>query len=369
MWGNAWEKQGRKASFRQEDPAVSLAVLCGGASKYRGGVASVEEHDTFATADPSRIFVQHPGGKRRWEPLSGHSFPAIWELFLQKERFYVFPQGGDSFWELRAHAPAEPRIDAGNYWGMIEKVRVKYGELLPFFQKLLLQDLYPRILSETPSHTALYLELVKQLDDNIICESVPEDVRVCLLSFKYGMDIRDRLLYRDGRLKFENLTVVALKGNPFVIDRFEYEKGVVRIGGTAVLPFGHSGVHYFFMDHKNKKHELEWEEGEEWFFLGERMQTRKRFTASLRARTRPAGLRFMYRYKEMYRGRIRMRFADCLQTGPNTRKNMILWGGFVMRAEKNELSVLPFGKRMLAKLFFTFPIKSIRMYICFKRKA
>ena len=365
--GNTWEKPGRKASFRQVDPAVSLAVRCGGAPGHRGGVASVEEHDTFATADPSSIFVREPGGGQRWEPLSEYDFPAIWELFLQKEQFYVFSHRDAGFGGLRANVPAEPHIDAGRYRDMIERVRLKYGELLPFFQKLLLQDLVLRLLSEMPGDAALYLELVKQLDDNIICEGVPEDVRVRLLSFKYSMDIRDRLLYREGRLKFENLTVASLKGNPFVIDRFEYKEGVVRIGGTAVLPFGHRGIHYFFMDHKNKKHELEWEEGEEWFFLGERMQTRKRFTAALKTRTRPAGLRFMYGYKKRYRGRIRMKFAGCLQTGTNKRENIVLSDGFVMRAEKNELSVQPFGKRMLAKLFFTFPIKSIRMYLCFKR--
>lgn len=369
IWGNVWKTPGRKAAFRQVDPSVSLAVLCGGASECRGGVASVGEHDMFATADPSSIFVREPGGGQRWESLSGYDFPDIWELFLQKEQFYVFPHGDSGFEGLRTNAPTELHIDAGRYWDMIERVRLKYGELLPFFQKLLLQVLVPRLLSEKPADNALYLELVKQLDDNIICEGVPEDVRVRLLSFKYGIDIRHRLLYRDGRLKFENLTVAALKANPFVIDRFEYKEGVARIGGTAVLPFGHNGIHYFFMDHKNKKYELEWEEGEEWFFLGERMQTRKRFTAALRTRARSAGLRFMYGYKERYRGRIRMKFADCLQTGTKKRKNIILRDGFVMRAEKNELSVQPFGKKMLAKLFFTFPIKSIRMYICFKREV
>lgn len=231
------------------------------------------------------------------------------------------------------------------------------------------QELYARSLNGSSAEERQFLyERLQQMDDALLCDcaEIPADIRLRLLSLKYGRDIQEELIYRGGRLKFENLPVVPLKDIPFVVETMEIIKGRLNVKGTVMLPLENQDARYFLLDHSNKEYEIRWEDGEVVSFLGETMGTRKRFAAEIPLGKKAVMLRFMCRYQDTYNTRVRMAFTEPLGIQPDSRDNFTLVSGWLLKSEKQVLSVTPLGKKAKCKLFFTFPGKSIKIYL--KRK-
>lgn len=228
------------------------------------------------------------------------------------------------------------------------------------------QKLAAECLKEnSPEAKARLAERIRQLDDWRLCDcaGIPADVLLRMLSLKYGRDIRGELEYRRGSLWFQNLSVVNVKEIPFVIEEMAIAGKKLVIRGNAVLPLSATEVDYFLMDGKSKRHEIRWSDGDELFFIGEAMHTRKRFEAEIVMEKLPLRLRFMFCYRERHRARIRMAFAKSLGIRPDTRENFAVMQGILIKSENRTLSAERLGRRARLKLFFTFPWKSIKMYV------
>lgn len=385
---------------------IRIAVLCDETPDGKSCVAAVEEHYDYATVDPCRIFVQHDGWKSLEEDGREADFVSICNLFMQESRFYAWPQStagvsGTLSVPGVPGKPGEPGASGvpgssevpssgersgrelakalADYQKVIDRVEETYGEFLPFFQILLIQDLYPMLLTEKTCNDMgmdedLLVTVLKQLDDDMIsgCGCIPEDVLIKILSLKQGIDLCEKFVYRSGKLKFDNMLVVPLKEIPFRVEHIACENGMCRLRGTVMLPLGHDGIDYYYADNRNREYEIEWEDGEELFFLGEHMRTRKRFRAQLKIGNKPAGLRFMYRYKGAchdkitYHARVRMVFSDDIGMEEETRHNFTVLQKYFLKIEKRILFITPLRFKTRIKLFFTFPGKSIKMILCGK---
>lgn len=336
----------------------------------RGNVADVAEHYDLATINPARIFVR----KHLADTLGTIDFSALCRLFLKEKQFAVcelYP-GKE---EKRGYPYKKRRAGSygtlpGQYEELFSELEAECGEVLPFFQNMVFQDMLPLFFSLNEKDASVLQRILERIDDDILCGTgcVEEDVLLKIFSLKYGEDIETKFVYRGGKLKYHNLPVVPLKELPFLITDISNIKGNFNICGTVILPLENSEIEYYFMDNKNKRYELEWEEGEEVFFLGEKLTTRKRFRAVFPVGHKPAGLRFMYRYQNMYQARVRMEFAETVGIVPDTRANFCVADGFLLKAEKRILFFAPLQLKTRIKLFFTFPWKSIKMYIAKKDK-
>lgn len=366
----ARECAGGRTWLRDIDPSVPLVVLCGETPDGKGHLAAVEEHFDYAVADPGRILLRRAGWKSLEEAGEASDFFSICQLFLEEPRFYAQP---DTQLHTQRMTQRNDPMDAelskamDGYDRIIHQAVQAYGEFLPFFQRLILQDLMPRLLTaRTCQQMGVEEESLRQLlgrfdDDMIAGCGIPEDIRIRVLSFKYQTDIRDKLVYRSGKLKFDNLLVVPLKEIPFRVDRLTCEDGICRLGGTVMLPLENDVLEYYYVDNQGRSYEIEWEEGEELYFLGERMRTRKRFTAQLNVGNKPVGMRFMYRYKGAFHARIQMTFSDEIGIKEDTSRNTAVLGRYYMKMEKRILFVSPLQWKTKIKLFFTFSRKSIKM--------
>lgn len=217
----------------------------------------------------------------------------------------------------------------------------------------------------SPEERARLTERIRQLDDWRLCDcaGVPADILLRMLSLKYGRDIRGELEYRRGNLRFHNLSVANLKEIPFVIEEMAIVGKKIVIRGNAVLPLPAAEIDYFLMDGRNERHEFRWSDGGELAFIGEAMHTRRRFEAEIVMGKMPLRLRIMYCYENRYRGRIQMAFAKPLGILPDTRENFTIRKGYLITSENRTLVVKPLRRRTRVKLFFTFPWKSIKMYL------
>ena len=346
-------------------------------------------------------------------------FFSICRLFLEEPRFYAQPKtqvdGQANTQPYKSFPPShglgqkvskpdgiesrstELSKTINGYEDIIDQTVQTYGEFLPFFQCLLLQDLVPRLLTkqtcrEMGVEEDLLRRLLEKFDDDMIAGcGIPEDILIRILSFKYQTDIREKLVYRSGKLKFENLPIVPLKEIPFVVERISCRDGMCQLEGSVIKPLDGAAlsldgaalpleggaarllenetappykkdpIEYYYADNRNRRYEIGWEDGEELYFLGERMRTRQRFTARFQVGPKTSGIRFMYRYKNAFQARIRMIFSDEIGLDEDKHRNTAVLGKYYVKLEKRILFVAPLHWKTKLKLFFTFSLKSIKM--------
>lgn len=348
---------------------INILILSEVECNCRDNVAHVAEHYDLAETDPARIFVR----KRIADELEQLDFTTLCELFLKEMRFSVQ--------EVSSKEKMNKGCSDRKYWkgsygttpeqykSLFAQVKNECGEILPFFQSMVVQDMIPLFLTADSSNQSSLQQILEEIDDDILCGTgcVDTDVLLKIFSLKYGEDMEEKVVYRSGKLKYHNLAVVPLKEIPFVITEIKRVKGKFNIIGTVLRPLENSEIEYYFMDNKNKRYELKLEDGEDIVFLGEKLHTRKKFIASLPVGSKPVGMRFMYSYQGMYQARVRMEFAENLEIVPDTKCNFRIQDGYLLKAEKRILFIAPLRKKTRIKLFFTFPWKSIKMYIAKER--
>lgn len=348
---------------KKTDPAVNLLVFTEGPCECRNHVADVREHYESATVDPARIYLR----KNLAERLSPLDFPGLCRLFAEEGRF--------ALWELDPGQPEKKaypyeKRDEGSfgtepetYVELSGELRERYGELLPFFQNMIIKDMLPLFYGEDDSRKPLLRKILLDIDDDILCGTgcIYEDVLLKIFSLKYGEDVEEKLVYRSGKLKYQNLTVLPLKEIPFVVSEIKLVKGKFNISGHVLLPLEHSEIEYYCMDNRNRRYELTLEDKGEICFLGEKLHRRKQFLVEFPAGKKPAGIRFMYCYRGMYQARVRMEFTEALGIMPDTRHNFRMQDGYLWKTEKRILFAAPLQLKTRIKLFFTFSWKSFKI--------
>lgn len=349
-------------SVSEDVRVIVLSDKCGGCAD---GMAYTREHYDYATVNPARILVR----KEVAEAAGDVDFVALCRIFLKEEKFGVFeryPEGhGETMHPYTKRREGTYGTSPEEYREVLALVQKKYGEVLPFYQNLIIQDLF-HLFHVLGEKDALVLKgILEYIDDDIIlgCGCISEDILIRILSLKHGSEIEKELVYRGGKLRYHNLPVLPLKEIPFVADKISIIKGKFNIEGSVQLPLLNGEMEYFYMDNKNKRHDVAFEEGEEVTFLGERLFTRKRFRAQISVGNKNAGLRFMYCYRDLYCGRMRLEFDEGIGVQPDTRDNFCICGGYLLKVEKRVLTLSPLRLRTKIKLFFTFPLKSIKMYL------
>lgn len=354
--------------IRTTGKRVRIILFTGKMYGCRDQIAYIRDEYEAATLNPAHIMVR----KELLEPYKEVDFVTLCRIFLQEETFGVFEQEPgrkpDTRHVYRCRREGTYGTAPEAYREVLSMVREKYGEVPPFYQSLLIKDLF-HLFSVLGQEEAIPLKSVlEQIDDDIICSCrcIPEDLLVRILSFKHGEDIGKAFVYRSGKLTYNNLPVLFLKEIPFVIDEIKNSKGRFNISGNVTLPLPESEIRYFFMDHKNKRHDIVFEEAEEVAFLGERLSTRKRFRVELDVGSKRAGFRFMYCWRDRYNARIRIGFDEGIGIEEDEPQGFCIRDGYLLRLEKRVLTVTPLTFRGRIKLFFTFPWKSIKMYLCKK---
>ena len=179
--------------------------------------------------------------------------------------------------------------DPEKYMEICGELRERYGELLPFFQNMIIVDMLPLFFEEDDNHKSLLGQILADIDDDILCGTgcIYEDVLLKILSLKYGEDVEEKLVYRSGKLKYQNLSLFPLKEIPFVVSEMKLVKGRFKISGHVLLPLEHSEIEYYCMDNRNRRYELSLEQDGEICFLGELLHRRKRFLVEFPAGKKP----------------------------------------------------------------------------------
>ena len=242
----------------------------------------------------------------------------------------------------------------------------KQGNVLPFFQHLLIQNLFHAGFTEKDSMSENlkrdFISILEGIEDDILCgcEQIPDDVKIWLLEAKKQKPISPELVYRSGRLRYHNLTITSLKEMPYEIKSIVYRKKKLVVSGEVIQPAEDAEIVYYAMDNRNKEIPFSVTE-KEVYYLGEKKHTRKFFKAEIPVSAKPVGLRFMYRYHELYRARVRMAFAGELKLVPETKDDYAFLDQLMLRTEKRILFAAPLQKKTRIKQFFTFGRKSIKI--------
>ena len=128
---------------------------------------------------------------------------------------------------------------------VIEKCIEEYGKIIPYVQYLLMFDIKGRINKQIPDFASKdykqkVLNLLQNIEDYIICEQKKYYAtdKIFALSLKYGRDISKELEFKDGKLYFNNISILSIKDNKSIlkIETLNIEKSILNIVGKIKSP-------------------------------------------------------------------------------------------------------------------------------------
>lgn len=128
-----------------------------------------------------------------------------------------------------------------NYDFLAMRSQEKYRTIIPYIQYVIMYDIQWR-LKETIPERLDYLKddyfkrikaLLNQIEDKIILEqrNMYGEYKILALNMKYDMDIRDELLYENGKLYFNNIFVTNTSKRALKIDIMETDKENLYLSG------------------------------------------------------------------------------------------------------------------------------------------
>lgn len=365
------EKKRLDAFLASLKPDVMMVVLSDEPVEGKQHMAYVKEHYNVGTIDASRLLVRPEFVALIRKKESDGDFALLCRLYETAEKFAVYERKEDDIivdtnrprtWNEAGEYPVSI-VMYKNIWKRLQK---KQGNVLPFFQHLLIQNLFHAGFTEKDSMSENlkrdFISILEGIEDDILCgcEQIPDDVKIWLLEAKKQKPISSELVYRSGRLRYHNLTITSLKEMPYEIKSIVYRKKKLVVSGEVLQPAEDAEIVYYAMDNRNKEIPFSVTE-KEVYYLGEKKHTRKCFEAEIPVSAKPVGLRFMYRYHELYCARVRMAFAGELKLVPETKDDYAFLDQLMLRTEKRILFAAPLQKKTRIKQFFTFGRKSIKI--------
>ena len=133
---------------------------------------------------------------------------------------------------------------------LIQKSKEKYGQVIPYFQYLIMYNLQWKL----KRNISLYLsdeekekymkelqQILQNIDDSIIMEQryIWSEYKILALSIKHNEDIREKLQFKEGNLYYGNVQIYQLARRPAIkiTKIFLHRKKLVLIGNiTYYLP-------------------------------------------------------------------------------------------------------------------------------------
>lgn len=199
---------------------------------------------------------------------------------------------------------------------IIQKSIEKEGKIIPYIQYIIMYDLkgrinkeYPDIMSDTQKeeYKKLLLELIKQIDDNIICKQKKfyATDKIFVLSLKYGRDIVNELVFKDEKLFFNDLSILSIKNNKSICapDSLIINKKKIYIEGNLKTPIPEE-LYEIYIENNEKKYSLTLVEEEseddiekKIFFIGRKKKYKYRFKAVIELEKQNK-LAFVFKYKD-----------------------------------------------------------------------
>lgn len=352
-------------------PDVMMVVISDEPVEGKQHMAYVREHYNVGTIDASRLLVRPDFAALIRKKESEGEFALLCRMYETAEKFAVYERAEEDVavdtnrtrtWKEAGEYPVSI-VTYKNIWKRLHK---KQGEVLPFFQHLVVQNLYHAGFTEKDSMSENlkrdFISILEEIEDDILCgcEQIPDDVKIWLLEVKKQKVILPDLVYRSGRLRYHNLTVTSLKEMPYVVRSIRCHKKKLVVSGEVIQPAEDEKIVYYAMDNRNKEIAFSVTE-KEVYYLGEKKHTRKWFEAEIPIAGKPVGMRFMYRYHELYRARVRMAFDEKVKMIPDTKDDYAFLENYMLRTEKRILFAAPLQKKTRLKQFFTFGRKSIKI--------
>lgn len=138
---------------------------------------------------------------------------------------------------------------------------VKFGKIIPYVQYLLMYDIKGRINKEVPDvaqkdYIQKVLDIMQNIEDYIICEQKKYYAtdKIFALSLKYGKDIAKELEYKDGKLYFNNLSIMSIKDNKSIlkIEHFSIHKKTLTIEGKIKIPITNDQYEIYIQNNEQK---------------------------------------------------------------------------------------------------------------------
>ena len=229
----------------------------------KDGIVDIEkDYQNIHLHAASTFFESNLAKKHRFDSnlKFGEDAKFTTEIILEEEKFGVLRSAEYNYRQRNNKSSVMQNFISDDVWynktlqnyhqKVIEKCIGKYGKIIAYVQYLLMFDIKGRINKQIPDfldedskreYKEKVLEILRKIDDYIICEQKKyyASDKIFALSLKYGRDIAKELEFDDGKLYFNNLSIMSIKNNKSIlkIENFIIEKNILTIDGKIKVPF------------------------------------------------------------------------------------------------------------------------------------
>lgn len=147
----------------------------------------------------------------------------------------------------------------------------KFGTIIPYIQYQIMYDLQWRltipinheILSkeEASQYLIKIKELLKQIEDSIICEQkhLTTEAKIYALQLKYDKEIKEDIFYKTGEVFFKDLKLATLYNNSlFIIRILELKKDKLQLEGQITTVLEEKDYEIYLEDNHKQKYSLQY---------------------------------------------------------------------------------------------------------------
>lgn len=206
------------------------------------------------------------------------------EIILEKKKYGVIREALHYYRKRIDKSSAVQNQDKSLEWytdtlklfydGLIDLSINKYGKVIPYLQYLLMYDIQWRIKNKLPNflnedEKKEYIEKIKsilqKIEDYIICEqkNIFSEHKIYILSLKHNKDIKKELVYKKGKLFFNNILILNIRNNKsiFKIDILDIKGKKLIIEGRVKTSLPREDYNIYLEINNKEKILVELEEG------------------------------------------------------------------------------------------------------------
>ncbi len=213
------------------------------------------------------------------------------------------------------------------YKDLINKSIEEYGKVLPYIQYLIMYDIQWRIRKPIPEfieeeikkqYIEQMTEILQNIEDYIICQQrqIFSEVKIYILSLKYKRNIVKELRYKKGKLYFNNIRILKIRGNKSIckINILEIEDDALVMEGIINTPLPKEEYEVYLQVNMKELKPIQLEKGKKSIFTANDVamerQIKYPYTYKIKIPLKDIEtIRFVFMYKNEHKVNLTLEFG------------------------------------------------------------
>lgn len=243
------------------------------------------------------------------------------------------------------------------YKDLMGKSKKRFGKIILYIQFLIMYDLQWRIKTPLPKflnkemkneYIENIVKLLQDIDDWIICKqkNIYTEHKIYALSLKYQKDIKEDLVYINGKLYFNNIPIFRIRNNDtiFKIDILELDKGILKLQGRVNSAIPKEYFKIYLKVNSREDINIQLEEGKKSLYtkntFGLERKILNHYTFNIEIPLyKVKRIRFILQYKNEARNKLEIRFGGFAKMNNQLENTYYAKGKYLIKYKDKNIIV------------------------------